>query len=213
MLLNIATHNVSMRNVKVSKRERHITNSVTKCTASQNVKCTLHKRHKKYTFCDALLYVTFTFWKLYVLELLHCAQLRFVKLCHVTFTLCCFTLCSNIVSFPPCYSQLCLGISISLTQPHTVSWVQLQRIRCSLVRMRSSLVVRASDCQCTSCNGPGFDPSIRQHSGIWGAADEAVLVRKVISKSNKVRKKYKKIPPNIFLKKWVTSLYKGKRMI
>ncbi len=33
-------------------------------------------------------------------------------------------------------------------------------------RMRSSLVVRASDCQCTSCNGPGFDPSIRRHSGI-----------------------------------------------
>jgi hypothetical protein len=28
------------------------------------------------------------------------------------------------------------------------------------------LVVRASDCQCTSCNGPGFDPSIRRHSGI-----------------------------------------------
>ncbi len=41
--------------------------------------------------------------------------------------------------------------------------------------MRSSLVVRASDCQCTSCNGPGFDPSIRRHSGIWEAADEAVL--------------------------------------
>jgi hypothetical protein len=33
-------------------------------------------------------------------------------------------------------------------------------------RMRSSLVVRASDCQCTSCNGPGFDPRIRRHSGI-----------------------------------------------
>ncbi len=41
--------------------------------------------------------------------------------------------------------------------------------------MRSSLVVRASDCQCTSCNGPGFDPSIRRYSGIRGAADEAVL--------------------------------------
>ncbi len=40
------------------------------------------------------------------------------------------------------------------------------RMRSSLVRMRSSLVVRASDCQCTSCNGPGFDPSIRRHSGI-----------------------------------------------
>jgi hypothetical protein len=37
------------------------------------------------------------------------------------------------------------------------------------------LVVRASDCQCTSCNGPGSDPSIRRHRVIWGAADEAVL--------------------------------------
>ncbi len=56
-----------------------------------------------------------------------------------------------------------------------------------LLFMRSSLVVRASDCQCTSCNGPGFDPSIRRHSGIWGAADEAVL--------NIVRKKKKYPPP------------------
>jgi hypothetical protein len=44
-----------------------------------------------------------------------------------------------------------------------------------LLRVRSSLAVRAPDCQCTSCNGPGFNPSIRRHSGIWGAADEAVL--------------------------------------
>jgi hypothetical protein len=34
------------------------------------------------------------------------------------------------------------------------------------LRMRRSLVVRASDCQCIRCNGPGFDPSIRRHSGI-----------------------------------------------
>ncbi len=54
-------------------------------------------------------------------------------------------------------------------------------------RMRSSLLVRASDCQCTSYNGPGFDSSIRRHSRIWGAADEAVL--------NIVRKKEKKISP------------------
>ncbi len=34
----------------------------------------------------------------------------------------------------------------------------------------------------TSCNGPGPDPCIRRYSGIWGAADEAVLkiVRKKI---------------------------------
>ncbi len=56
--------------------------------------------------------------------------------------------------------------------------------------MRSSLVFRSSGCQCTSCNGSGFDPSIRRYSGIWGAADEAVL--------NIVRKKS---PPKIFLKR------------
>jgi hypothetical protein len=33
-----------------------------------------------------------------------------------------------------------------------------------ILRMRSSLVVRASDCQCTSCNGPRFDPIIRRHN-------------------------------------------------
>ncbi len=39
----------------------------------------------------------FKFWKLYVLELLCCVQLGFVTLRDVTFTLCCFTLCSNII--------------------------------------------------------------------------------------------------------------------
>ncbi len=68
------------------------------------------------------------------------------------------------------------------------------------MRMRSSLVVRASDCQCTSCNGPGFDLSIRRHSGIWGAADEAVL--------NIVGKKYKKSPEkNIFKKMFINMHY------
>jgi hypothetical protein len=41
--------------------------------------------------------------------------------------------------------------------------------------MSSSLVVRASGCQCQSRNSPGFDPGILGHSGIWGAADKAVL--------------------------------------
>ncbi len=66
-------------------------------------------------------------------------------------------------------------------------------MRSSLLRMKSSQVVRATDCQCTSCNGPGFDPSIRRHSGIWGAADEAVL--------NIVRKNKKKSPQKIFKRK------------
>jgi hypothetical protein len=55
--------------------------------------------------------------------------------------------------------------------------------------MRSSRVVRASGCQCQSSNSPGCDPSILRHSGIWGAADEAVL--------NTVQKmKNKKTPPS-----------------
>ncbi len=72
---------------------------------------------------------------------------------------------------------------------HGYATLRNERMRSSLVRMRSSLVVRASDCQCTSCNGPGFNPSIRRHSGIWGAADEAVL--------SKVRKKN---PPKKYLR-------------
>ncbi len=59
--------------------------------------------------------------------------------------------------------------------------------------MRCSRVARASDSQCRSCNCPGFDPSILWNSGIWGAADIAVL--------NIVRKKVlKKSPENIIKK-------------
>jgi hypothetical protein len=72
MLLNVAAHNVSIQNVKMSKREQYITYSVTKRTVSQNVKC-IH------------------FVMLYVMELLRCVQLRFVTLRHVTITLCRFT--------------------------------------------------------------------------------------------------------------------------
>ncbi len=69
-------------------------------------------------------------------------------------------------------STKCLLAHLWLVRAELVLW------------MRFSRVVRASDCQCKS---PGFDPSILRHSGIWGAADEAVL--------NKVhRKKIKKIP-------------------
>ncbi len=59
-------------------------------------------------------------------------------------------------------------------------WTNQKNIfyKCEGELMRYSLVVRTSDCQCTSCNGPGFDPSIRRHSGVWGAADEAVKYEK-----------------------------------
>ncbi len=56
--------------------------------------------------------------------------------------------------------------------------------------MRSSLVVRASDWQCTSWNGPGFATSIRRYSGILGAADEAVLKQYDLKKQNKKNYKY-----------------------
>ncbi len=53
--------------------------------------------------------------------------------------------------------------------------------------MRSSRVVRASDCQCQSRNSPEYDARILLHSGIWEAVDEAVL--------KKVHKKIQKNPP------------------
>ncbi len=53
--------------------------------------------------------------------------------------------------------------------------------------MRSSRVDRASDCQCQCRNIPAFDPCIL-HSGIRGAADEAVL-NKVHKKIQKKKKK------------------------
>jgi hypothetical protein len=47
-------------------------------------------------------------------------------------------------------------------------WVKRYRTRFGtyLLWMRSSLVVRASDCQGQSRNSPEFDPSILRHSGI-----------------------------------------------
>ncbi len=42
--------------------------------------------------------------------------------------------------------------------------------------------------RCQSRNCPGFDPSILRYSGIWGAADEAVL------STNQSTEKYVKIP-------------------
>ncbi len=53
--------------------------------------------------------------------------------------------------------------------------------------MRFSQMVGASDRQFKSHNSPGFDPSILRHSGIWGAADEAV--------QNKIHQKIKKKSP------------------
>ncbi len=101
MLLNVAAHNISIQNVKVSKREPNITYSITKCTASKKLSAhyiSITKRFETdYDLC-AVRYVTFTFWKIYLLKLLLCVQLRLVTLRHVTFTLCCFTLCSNIRS-------------------------------------------------------------------------------------------------------------------
>ncbi len=70
-------------------------------------------------------------------------------------------------------------------------WMRCSQVwmRCSRVWMRCTRVARASDSQCRSRNCIGFDPSILRHSGIWGAADEAVL--------NKVHT-FKKSKKNLF---------------
>jgi hypothetical protein len=61
MLLNVAAHNVSIRNIEVSKGERHIMFSVTKHTYFFNayVMCTFH--FVMVHICDAVHYVTFMF--------------------------------------------------------------------------------------------------------------------------------------------------------
>ncbi len=71
-------------------------------------------------------------------------------------------------------------------------WMRPGRVwmRPSRAWMRPNRVVTASDSQCRSRVCPGFDPSILRHSGIWGAADEAVL--------NILHKKIQKNSPIIF---------------
>ncbi len=107
------------------------------------------------------------------------------------------------VSYLPIQTQTIICIHLKGTRN---ACMRLRPYICAqiwIIWMRSSLVVRASDCQCTSCNGPGFDPSIRRHSGIWGAADEAVL--------NIVLNKREKIPPKNIEKKNVNGGVKTKQ--
>ncbi len=103
MLLHVAANNVSIRNVKVSKRECHIIYA--------HVMCTL-RFVRVYvlwlcTLCDIYILKT--------LELLRSVQLRFVTLRHVTFRLCCFMLCSNIFRtiLPTSLCQLVCTVSPS----------------------------------------------------------------------------------------------------
>ncbi len=49
-------------------------------------------------------------------------------------------------------------------------------------------------CQFQSHNSPGFDPSIRRHSGIWGRADEAML-----------KKVHTKISPCLGKMEWIAT--------
>jgi len=72
--------------------------------------------------------------------------------------------------------------------------------------MRPSRVVKESDSQCRSRNCPGSDPSILRHSGIWGAADEAVL--------NIVHEKKKNPYFSFFFLPWFSSLlWKKERLL
>jgi hypothetical protein len=80
MLLNVAAHNVSIRNIKVSKRECHIMYSVTKRTASQNLKRTLCNAH--FTFVTVYILLRCTLCDVYVLKTLRFGTL---KLCAATF--------------------------------------------------------------------------------------------------------------------------------
>ncbi len=70
-----------------------------------------------------------------------------------------------------------------MTQPGKNFWLLLMGWDIVKNKWKNFKMVRAADCQCQSRNSHGFDPCILRHSGIWGAADEAVL--------NKVHKKEK----------------------
>ncbi len=78
-------------------------------------------------------------------------------------------------------------------------WMRSSRgwVRSSRGWMRFSRVVRASDCQRQSRNSPGLDPSILRHSGIRGAADDAVL--------KKIHLKNSKSP--LFVYSWFCQLF------
>jgi hypothetical protein len=80
MLLNVAAQNISIRNIKVSKREHHIMYSITKRTASQKIKCTLRKRYKM--FCNDIRFVTLYVMLCCILKTLHFGALT---LCAATF--------------------------------------------------------------------------------------------------------------------------------
>ncbi len=103
VLLNVAAHNVSIRNVKVSKRECHITYGVTKHTASQNVKCTLCTVIVTKPFVTVYILWRCTLCDVYVLKTLRFGTLMLcaATFCNITscdvLRLCCCTLCSNIV--------------------------------------------------------------------------------------------------------------------
>ncbi len=71
------------------------------------------------------------------------------------------------------YVYICFQDNMLLRSTGIV--LTLLKSRFKFMWMRSSWVVRASDSQCRSRNCPRYDPSILRHSGIWGAADKAVL--------------------------------------
>ncbi len=98
MLLNVAAHNISIQNVKVSKCECRITYSVIKRTASQNVKCALRKRFVTVyvlwhcTLCDIYIFKTLRFGTLTLCaatlyKIMSCYVLRYVALRYVATSL------------------------------------------------------------------------------------------------------------------------------
>ncbi len=67
------------------------------------------------------------------------------------------------------------------SKPQTDRPVSMVKIGCnslaSVIVYTTEILrwLRCSRVANSQCNCPGFDPSILRHSGIWGAADEAVL--------------------------------------
>jgi hypothetical protein len=98
---------------------------------------------------------------------------------------------------------------VSLSQSSIVSTVKLRgeepnhstARKPGPLKMLNTLWVTVSDLQCQSFISPGLNPGILRHSGIWGAANEAVL-NKVLYKS------FQNFPQKILIKREKTGKFR-----
>ena len=124
----------------------------------------------------------FTFWKLYVLELLRCVQLRFVTLGHVTSTLCCFTLCINILAGATklwilhcsMYVQFTVNAFVLNNEPHAPQSLHCYPSHCSCLLISPSYRIKILEAtQAIVHTVPGSDRRLSRLS--WRESRRAMI--------------------------------------